>query len=1102
MSRPHGRTSTRERSHVVRLMLLCAVLASLAGVYLLRSTPSSHAAASDTNILDHDAILAANHLAQPQWYKDNIPFLDTPDDNLDGVYYYRWSTYKRALRYTVPGTGYISTEYDVPIEYASDPYTGLPDAAGYHITDGRWLRNPDYAGSYLDFWLRGAGTSGQRSYSEWIAAAAYQRYLATGDPSQLEKDLPQLIMLYNAWNSNFTNNITVNGQVTDADLYSQSPLSDATEYTETSYKSSNAFTGGNGYRPTVNTYQYAAAQAISKIAAMTGDSATAASFAAKADALKQYVQQQLWDPQRQFFMQVYTNANGNGAFRNTRTTWREAMGFTPWLYELPDPQYSSAWQFLIDPDRFGAPFGPTTLERWQDVAPDASGTFTVPAPGAGTWPVRVYSSAGAQTVTVNGGAAISVPSGSPYAIVNVTLRSGNNTLQFSGAVDKIQANPYFDYQAIPAAPNREDQNCCRWDGPSWPYATSMELTGVANLLHDYPAQSYITAADYRKLLSDFATLQHKDGQPYIAETADGDTGKWIYDGFNFSENYNHSSFNDLVLTGLLGIRPQSNDTLVLDPLVSPDWDYFALEDLPYHGHLMTILWDRNGTHYGHGSGLQVFEDGTRIASSATLTKQTIAIDPPRVAPPAARMMNVAANPLTFDQTWNRKTVTQPYPQAFASFTNPVSNGPHCHSGQTCQPTTFDMPMQATDGWIRYDSIPEDRWTNLGSPNATDYLGVNFGAPRQVDEIKLYTYDDGASIRVPQSFEVQYLDGDIWRPVPNPTAAPAVPVANDANEVTFHTVTTAQLRVVFTPQPGKYVGVTELESWWPEGSEVRIINRNSGLELGVAGAGTAAGAAVQQQPADGSANHRWSLVPAENGYYKIVNENSGLTLGINGASKTAGATALQWGDNLTPDHLWSIVDAGDGWFKLVNRNSGLLLGVQDASTAAGAVALQWTDSGTPDHLWRFGVDTSTSGSVGGTVPATLSLSLGGPASFGAFTPGVAQDYTASTTANVVSTAGSASLSIADPSATATGHLVNGTFSLASNLQAQATSPAGTGAAFAPVGGAASPTALLVYGGPVSNDPVTLAFKQPIAATDPLRTGTYGKTLTFTLSTTQP
>ncbi len=55
-----------------------------------------------------------------------------------------------------------------------------------------------------------------------------------------------------------------------------------------------------------------------------------------------------------------------------------------------------------------------------------------------------------------------------------------------------------------------------------------------------------------------------------------------------------------------------------------------------------------------------------------------------------------------------------------------------------------------------------------------------------------------------------------------------------------------------------------------------------------------------------------------------------------------------------------------------------------------------------------VVTETGGSVGGSVPATLSLVLGAPASFGAFTPGVTKDYAASTTATVISTAGDAAL----------------------------------------------------------------------------------------------
>jgi hypothetical protein len=149
-----------------------------------------------------------------------------------------------------------------------------------------------------------------------------------------------------------------------------------------------------------------------------------------------------------------------------------------------------------------------------------------------------------------------------------------------------------------------------------------------------------------------------------------------------------------------------------------------------------------------------------------------------------------------------------------------------------------------------------------------------------------------------------------------------------------------------------------------------------------------------------------------------------------------------------------------------------------------------------------LNTTADGNVSGTVPGTLSLSIGAPADFGAFTAGVGRLYTAGTMANVVSTAGEAALTVADPSSTATGHLVNDTFSLPAALQARARNAANPATTFADVGSSASPTNLLTYSGPVSNDAVSLDFQQSIGANDALRTGTYSKTLTFTLSTTTP
>jgi endo-1,4-beta-xylanase len=133
-------------------------------------------------------------------------------------------------------------------------------------------------------------------------------------------------------------------------------------------------------------------------------------------------------------------------------------------------------------------------------------------------------------------------------------------------------------------------------------------------------------------------------------------------------------------------------------------------------------------------------------------------------------------------------------------------------------------------------------------------------------------------------------------------------------------------------------------------------------------------------------------------------------------------------------------------------------------------------------------------VGASVPATLALSVAGSAGFGAFTPGVARDYESSVAATVTSTAGDAALSVADPATASPGRLVNGAFALSQPVQAAVT------AAFAAVSG--TPLTIHSYGGPVSNDTLTIRFKQAIGASEPLRTGSYSKTLTFTLSTTAP
>ncbi|RKQ88283.1 sugar phosphate isomerase/epimerase [Solirubrobacter pauli] len=131
-----------------------------------------------------------------------------------------------------------------------------------------------------------------------------------------------------------------------------------------------------------------------------------------------------------------------------------------------------------------------------------------------------------------------------------------------------------------------------------------------------------------------------------------------------------------------------------------------------------------------------------------------------------------------------------------------------------------------------------------------------------------------------------------------------------------------------------------------------------------------------------------------------------------------------------------------------------------------------------------------GTVGGSVAASLALNLGPAPTFGAFVPGLARNYDINMPVKVLSTAGDAKLTVSDADTVNTGKLVNGAFALAQPLQVNGK----------PL---SAPVDAITYTGPTAGtEDATLALRQSIGANDALRTGTYAKTLTFTLSTTTP
>jgi hypothetical protein len=143
---------------------------------------------------------------------------------------------------------------------------------------------------------------------------------------------------------------------------------------------------------------------------------------------------------------------------------------------------------------------------------------------------------------------------------------------------------------------------------------------MANLLNNYQ-QQIVTDSNYFSLLNTYVESQYYRGRPYIGEYLDEKTGYWLKGDEERSRYYNHSTFNDLIITGLVGLRPRTDNMIEVNPLLPANkWKWFCLDNVLYHGKIITIIWDETGTKYKKGKGLSVWVNGKRVASSLKLEK--------------------------------------------------------------------------------------------------------------------------------------------------------------------------------------------------------------------------------------------------------------------------------------------------------------------------------------------------------------------------------------------------------------------------------------------------------------------------------------------------
>lgn len=329
---------------------------------------------------------------------------------------------------------------------------------------------------------------------------------------------------------------------------------------------------------------------------------------------------------------------------------------------------------------------------------------------------------------------------------------------------------------------------CQWNGPIWPFQTTQVLDGLANFLDHYPkgaASGVITSADYTRLLEQYAQLHYNPERGGILDLEEDyypDTGSPIV-GLKRSLHYFHSGYIDLILSGLVGIRPSADDKLEVNPLAA-DISYFRAENILYHGHDIAVQWDATGSRYGT-AGLQVFVDGKMLASSPTLTRLSVP------------MTRIAPNPISRPIAKSIKlSIDTPFPAASVSVPNADSTALY---GSIDGRVWFFPETEVANGWTSPKGNGSEIWfeIDLGQDVTSSSAELAFFA------------NEGQGIDVPEKYRVQTQDGgDKWVDVQGAEYGDAV--ANGITEVTWSEVGSRKVRLVFVPKSGLGVRIVEMK----------------------------------------------------------------------------------------------------------------------------------------------------------------------------------------------------------------------------------------------------------------------------------------------------
>ncbi|MBO7187439.1 MAG: hypothetical protein J6V68_03485 [Clostridia bacterium] len=466
-----------------------------------------------------------------EFLNKNAPKLYCPDKTIEETFAFRTWTYRKHLKETTDGL--VVTEFLPQVSWAG-PHNTISAALCFHLDEGRWFLFNDKLVNYIDFFLCEKG----HTY-RYFTPALYSiiNFLTiTGNFDYIENNIEKFERYFSKWEER---------HLLSCGLYWSVDDYDAMEF---SISGRNAkFQPVKGLRPTLNSYMYADAIALSKVEKLLNRNNKAEYYENKAQTIKIAFEKKLWDGD--FFKAVHINKeyiHGDWEKYNDEVSLlsvkdltednnaRELIGYLPFAYNLASKGKEKAFLYLKDENVFNAKTGFATAEI-------AHKKFLYSTDHDCLWNGYVWPYATSQTINA------------VISLLNNYKQNYITNFDLYSFIKKFAEMHYL-------------------------YKDGQKINFIDEMMHPF--------------------IHRWETRQFKIERAKNEDIKFEERG----KDYNHSSFIDLVIRGLCGVNINSTE-LDVKPKIKGIWKWFKLENLPFKKGIYDVYYDEDGTVFNKGKGV-------------------------------------------------------------------------------------------------------------------------------------------------------------------------------------------------------------------------------------------------------------------------------------------------------------------------------------------------------------------------------------------------------------------------------------------------------------------------------------------------------------------